>query len=503
MIPEWRKFLSGAEIRAGEGDLTDDFATRLGHAFALWLAKRLDTTPDRLAVSVGRDSRAAGPRLERALIAGLTAADCDVLSCGLTTTPALYMTMRVGERAADGAIMITAGDAPGGLNGFKLAARDGWPDAQDLRWIVEKAADAQTPVRLVTQVDPIAPYLERLAAAARARLEDDAPKPLLGIHVIIDAGNGAGGFYANFLEELGAETTGSYNLEPDGAFPAHAPGIADPAALAALSKAVTENEADLGVLFDAACDRAAIIDETGRAITGNRLIALVSAILLNKQPGATIVTDSVTSSGLSRFISEWGGDHYRFKRGFSGVVDEAIRLNDEDIDCPLAIETSGHAAFRDNDFIDDGMYLATQIICEAYDKKRFDERISDYLESLEESVEAAEIRFRLDPDDWTEESNDIIEMILSHTLNNPDWRLATDSREGVRILFNLEGGLENAWFQLRMSVNDPEVMVLNAESDVEGGVSKMLGELYALLEGSCASDLSALRAARVSPGLGF
>ncbi len=493
MTPDGRSLLNGTDLRGSEEGLTDDFATRFGYAFALWLAKQRETTPDKLTVAVGHDPRASGQRLERALIAGFTSADCDVLQCALTTAPALYMIMHAGKKLADGAVMVTAGDAPAGINGFECATRDGMLDACDARLVLAHALVLQVPVRLVSKYDAIAPYLKRLAVMARERLEDDAPKPLLGLHVIVDAANGAGGFYADFLASLGAETSGSYHLEPDGAFPAHALSASDPAALAALGQAVTDNEADLGVLFDADCGRTAMIDETGRAISGNRLIALISAILLNKKPGATIVTDSVTSSGLSRFISEWGGVHYRFKRGCKNVIDEAVRLNEEGIDCPLAIETSGHAAFRENGFLDDGMYLATRIVCEAYDKKRFGERVSDYLDSLHESVEAAEIRFQLDERDWTEESNDIIEMILSHTLDHAGWRLATDSREGVRILFNLDGGVENAWFQLRMSVNDPEIMVLNAESDVPGGVSRILGELYRLLDGNCASDLTSLR----------
>ena len=88
----------------------------------------------------------------------------------------------------------------------------------------------------------------------------------------------------------------------------------------------------------------------------------------------------------------------------------------------------------------------------------------------------------------------MIEVVLSYTLENPEWRLATDSREGVRILFNLDGGVENAWFQLRMSVHDSSVMVLNAESDVPGGVSRMLRELCALLDRQeCELDLTPLR----------
>jgi phosphomannomutase len=85
-------------------------------------------------------------------------------------------------------------------------------------------------------------------------------------------------------------------------------------------------------------------------------------------------------------------------------------------------------------------------------------------------------------------------MILSHTLNNPEWQLAPDNREGVRISFNLDGGVNNAWFLLRLSVHDP-VMPLNAESDVPGGVQHMLSQLYALLKEAECLDLSPLKAA--------
>ena len=88
----WQKLKSGSEIRGDAALLTDEFAQRIGYAFAQWLADRLSTTPDKLAIAVGRDSRLSGPRLKTALIRGLTAADCDVFDCDLCTTPAMFMT---------------------------------------------------------------------------------------------------------------------------------------------------------------------------------------------------------------------------------------------------------------------------------------------------------------------------------------------------------------------------------------------------------------------------
>ena len=257
------------------------------------------------------------------------------------------------------------------------------------------------------------------------------------------------------------------------------------------------NRADLGVSFSADGDRAALVDEDGQPIAQNRLIALVAAILLDKRPGATLVTDSVTSAGLSAFIAEWGGVHYRFKRGYRNVIDEAVRLNAEGIDCPLAIETSGHAAFRDNGFMDDGVYLATRIICEALNRKREGQRLLSLTDDLRQSVESLELRLPiLDFEDWEpeEEAQEIVEILLSHTLTNPEWQLAPDSREGVRITFNLDGGVNNALFQLRMSVHDP-VMALYAESDVPGGIKRILRQLYDLIKDTKYLNLAPLKRA--------
>ena len=109
------------------------------------------------------------------------------------------------------------------------------------------------PVRLVSPCDALSAYQASLRALVKRKLEDDASKPLLGLHVVVDAGNGSGGFYASFLESLGAWVEGSQFLEPDGAFPNHAADPESPEAMRALSEAVVKNEADLGVLFDADC----------------------------------------------------------------------------------------------------------------------------------------------------------------------------------------------------------------------------------------------------------
>ena len=499
MRSEWMKLKSGSDIRgdamAHDGlqpALTVETAECVGYAFALWLARKMDTTADKLTIAVGHDSRLSGPALKDGLIKGLTAADCDVLDCGLCTTPAMFMTTVTPGYEYHAAVMITASHHPWYRNGFELIARDGGLDGEEIAEVLRAAMEVTIPQRLVKPLDLMSLYTERLAKMVRERLEDDALKPLLGLYVVVDAGNGAGGFFARFLEDLGADVEG-IGLEPDGHFPAHTPSTEDKDAMAALSRAVVEYGADLGVLFDSDCDRAAIVDEKGREISRNRLIALIAAMLLNEKSGQTIVTDSVTSSGLAKFIAEWGGTHYRFKRGYRNVIDEAVRLNEEGIACPIAIETSGHAAFRENGFVDDGIYLATRLICEALEKKRQGQTLTSLLDGLAEPLESVEVRMPiLDQEDIRASAQTVIEAVLSKTLDDATWHLAPDNREGVRISFDLDGGVDNAWFLLRLSVHDP-VMPLNAESDVPGGVQFMLKALCALLEETGALDLAPLK----------
>ena len=201
-----------------------------------------------------------------------------------------------------------------------------------------------------------------------------------------------------------------------------------------------------------------------------------------------------TSSGLSDFIKEWGGEHYRYKRGYRNVIDEAVRLNQAGMNCPLAIETSGHAALRDNHFLDDGMYLVTVLLIKAMQMKQQGETLSRLLDGLREPVESIEIRLPVLGEDFAATAKQLIEYVLEYASEHEEWHIAPDNREGVRISFDVDGELNSAWFLLRLSVHDP-VMPLNAESDVPDGVKAVLGKLFEALRDEAGVDLTPLKAA--------
>ena len=499
-MTDYQSLKSGTDIRGdalGEkAVLTNEVALCIGGAFITWLSERTGKHPGALTVAIGRDSRLTGPALLAACAEGMARTGAQVWDYGMCTTPAMYMSLLTEGFKADASIMVTASHHPYYRNGLKFFLPEGGVSATDISMILSIAANTAPvdgPHPAVQKRDFLPVYKQQLMDRMRRGLDTDVACPLLGLHVVVDAGNGAGGFYEEMLREMGAWTEGSQFLEPDGHFPNHIPNPENEQAMAAISQAVVRVGADLGVIFDADCDRAAIVDAAGREINRNRLIALISAILLDKEPGATIVTDSVTSSGLAQFITEWGGVHYRYKRGYRNVIDEAVRLNAASIDCPLAIETSGHAALRENHFLDDGMYLVTVLIVEAMRLKQEGKELSSLLDGLREPVESVELRLNITAPDFREAGRTVIERVMDHASYETDWHIAPDNREGVRINFDLDDGLQNGWFLLRLSVHDP-VLPLNVESDVPGGVRTMLSKLLSVLDGIEDIDISPIRA---------
>ena len=495
----WQALKSGSDVRGravGEDAvITNHIAAALGMAFARRLSRDLDKPVEEITIALGRDSRITGPQLLKATADGILRAGASVLDFGMCTTPAMFMSIITPGFEPDGSIMLTASHHPWDRNGLKFFTAAGGIEG---KYVEELLLEAETlhpeeaaPTGKHTEKAFLPVYMDQLSARIRKGLGTDAEKPLTGLHVVVDAGNGAGGFYARLMENLGANTAGSQFLEPDGMFPNHIPNPENAQAMESVCAAVKKAGADLGVIFDTDCDRAAVVDGAGREINRNRLIALISAILLEEKGGRTIVTDSVTSAGLKTFIEGRGGSHYRYKRGYRNVIDEAVRLNEAGIDCPLAIETSGHAALRENHFLDDGMYLVTVLIIRAMLMKREGKSLSDLIADLKEPAESREIRLNITEKDFRTRGQEVIALISRHAEETDSWHIAPDNREGIRVSFNLEGQKDSGWFLLRLSVHDP-VLPLNCESDVAGGVRTILRELYGVLRDEQGIELGAL-----------
>lgn len=479
----FRQLKSGTDVRGiavgNKITLTDEAVVAITKAFVKWLSLKYGKKSFKIAV--GNDSRISADRILSCVRKGVTSSGSSLVYTGLSSTPSMFILLKKSQLNCDASVMITASHLPYDRNGLKFFTPDGGLDSSDINEILDIAekGDFLSGEGGYSEYSYMDEYSSILVETVRSACNSEYP--LKGKKIIIDAGNGAGGFFeSKVLKPLGADTEGSQFTEPDGTFPNHIPNPEDGDAINSLSKAVIKNKADLGIIFDTDVDRAGAVDGKGREINRNRLIALLSAIVL-KEKGGVIVTDSVTSDGLKEFIQNAGGKHLRFKRGYKNVIDKSKELNSQGIYSPLAIETSGHAAFMENYFLDDGAYLVTKILVLLASLKD-GESISDLISGLKEPAESDEVRITFSEKsvDFKSEGKLLIKELTAYALDNPDMKLADDNYEGVRVNFGKDNG--DGWFLLRMSVHDP-VLPINFESDTVGGNRIMAQTLCNLLKG--------------------
>lgn len=479
---DYKKLQNGSDIRgvALEGiegqsvNLTEDVCRDIGRGFAVWLKNKKGK--DNLRVAVGRDSRLSGENLCAWICDSMVKQGINVTNFGMASTPAMFMSTVTEGYVFDGSVMITASHLPFNRNGFKFFTENGGLEKEDIKQILAVAeSNEQTGLEIGKLVDGEFMDVYSKILADKIRVATGEDKPLAGFKIVVDAGNGAGGFYVDkVLKPLGADTQGSRYLDPDGSFPNHIPNPEDKEAMKSITEAVNQTKADLGIIFDTDVDRAGAVLSDGSELNRNRIIAMLATILLREHPGTTIVTDSITSTGLAEFIKEKGGVHHRFKRGYRNVINESIRLNNLGQDSQLAIETSGHGAFKENYFLDDGAYIVTKLLIELARGKKQGYTLESLISTLSEPKESVEFRMNILLDEFKTYGQKVIEDLTAYANGKDGWSLAPDNFEGVRV--NLDETHGNGWFLLRLSLHDP-LLPLNIESNEFGGAKKIATEL--------------------------
>ncbi|MCL1914784.1 MAG: phosphomannomutase/phosphoglucomutase [Eubacteriaceae bacterium] len=466
---DFTKLQNGSDIRGvamGEGlQLSNDVAFAIGAAFALFLKSKGFSSPK---VSIGRDPRLTGAELSVHLAKGLYSQGASlVYDFGICTTPAMFESTQDSELDCSGAVMVTASHLPADRNGFKFFTKSGGTDASDIAELLDIAATVSVGPNIDNashKVDYLDVYAANLARLIQQKTGLKAP--FKGFKIIVDAGGGSGGFFVDkVLKTLGANTSGSVFIEPDGTFSGHVPNPEDLNALSEFAEIVKAEKADLGIIFDTDVDRAAIIDKGGGIIGRSKLIALMSSIILADYPNTTIVTDSVTSISLKSFIEDRGGVHCRYMRGYNNVIKKAISLNEEGIDSQMAIETSGHCALKENRFLDDGAYLAVRVLARFASLAKEGKSLSSDLAGYEDPRYEFEARIDIASEDFKKAGAGVIKAFSSLAENTNGWEIEEPNYEGVRINATALG----AWILMRMSLHDP-VIVINVETQALGSV---------------------------------
>ncbi len=493
------KLQNGSDVRgiALEGvadehvNLTPDIAKQIGCAFVSWLEKKSGVNANALRIGVGRDSRVSGPDLAMGLIQGIVSAGAKVVDCGMATTPAMFMSIVFPATQFHGSAMITASHLPFNRNGIKFFDADGGLEHDDITEILKLAGmlNPQHVNYFPEPVDLLTLYADHLREAIIQGINSDSDKPLEGLKIVVDSGNGASGFFVDkILKPLGADTTGSQFLEPDGMFPNHIPNPENKQAMEAIRNAVLNNKADLGLIFDTDVDRMSAVLSDGSEVNRDAIIAMAAAILAPENPGSTIITDSVTSDRLTYFLEDvLGLKHLCYMRGYKNVINKQKELNAAGTNAPLAMETSGHGALKENYYLDDGAYLAVKLVIALAKARAEGKKLDSLIEKLPPLVEEGEYRFKIKDENFKDYGKSVLKEFKARA-EKAGYKMP-ESYEGVRISFK-EGDAQG-WMLLRLSLHDP-VMPLNIEGARKGDVAKIKVIAKDLLAGFDKLDMSCL-----------
>ncbi len=429
-------------------ELTDDVIRAIGRAFGQRMRERMKTR-----IAVGRDVRLSSPRIRAALIEGLRDQGAHVLDVGEVPTPALYFAIL--HLGADAGVMVTGSHNPIEYNGLKLSEGVSslhGPEIRELRARAERAGVLAKRGSVETVFVDDA-YLADLVSRVKLRRK---------LKVVVDPGNGAASILGpKFLRALGCEVDAIF-AEPDGRFPNHLPDPTVPELMRALEERVVATGADLGIGFDGDADRVGAVDEKGRLLYGDQLLALYAADVLAAHPGSPIVFEVKCSQGLVEWVREKGGIPIMWKAGHS-----LIKAKMRETKAPLGGEMSGHMFFADGfPGYDDAIYAAGRLL-----------RIlgGDSAAPLSERVDALpQAKYVSTPElrlGCTEEAKfAIVDSVREH------FRIRYDvvDVDGVRIQFG------DGWGLIRASNTQP-VLVVRFEARGKDRLQEIAREVYDVL----------------------
>jgi len=353
-------------------DLKDDVVYNLGRAFGTWMSRR-----GHKILSIGHDIRLSSPHLHKIYLDGITSTGLAAYNIGPVTTPALYFSIL--HLKADGGVMITGSHNPIEFNGFKMCEGIGavyGPDIQELKRIILKNDYIRKTAGKVEKVDVVHDYVAMLKTKFKF------PKKL---KVVIDAGNATAGPIAPELwESFGLEVVPLY-CDPDGSFPNHLPDPSVPKYMADLRQLMLAEKADLGIGYDGDADRVGAVDDKGRLIFADTLLALFSRDVLSRKPGSQIIFDVKCSQALPEFIQKFGGKPLMWKTGHS-----LLKAKMKETGAPFAGEMSGHMFFADDYFgYDDGIYASGRLLQILANS---DKKLSELVDEIPKFESTPEIR---------------------------------------------------------------------------------------------------------------
>jgi len=428
-------------------DLTDEVVRAVGRAFGQRMREQGKTR-----VAVGRDVRLSSPRIRSALVEGLRDQGAHVVDVGMVPTPALYFAVL--HLKADAGVMVTGSHNPIEYNGLKLSDGVNSLHGAEIQELRDRAGTAGLlPARGgVEEVGVDEAYLADLGS--RFTLA----RPL---RVVVDPGNGAASLLGpRYLRGLGCEVDAIF-AEPDGRFPNHLPDPTVPELMRPLMERVRATGADVGIGFDGDADRVGAVDEKGKLLYGDELLALYAADVLASRPGSPVVFEVKCSQGLVEWIVAQGGKPVMWKAGHS-----LIKAKMRETGAPLGGEMSGHMFFADEfPGYDDALYGAGRLLRILAKAKT---PLSALVKALPQSRYVSTPEIRLDCADQAKFG--IVNAVRDHFRSRRD----VNDVDGARVQFG------DGWGLVRASNTQP-VLVVRFEARSQERLEAIMLEVYGVL----------------------
>ena len=433
-------------------ELTQDFAFATGVAVAKFL--ELEREPG--TVVIGEDMRPSSPELASAFSAGVTSQGLDVIRIGLASTDMLYFAS--GKLNLPGA-MFTASHNPAAYNGIKLCLSGARPIGKESGLVtIENSVKEGTAMAMRNiGVEKIQNLLDEYVDHLLSLVDVSNIRPL---KIIIDAGNGMGGYTAPAIfKRLNAEVIEMY-FELDGTFPNHEANPIDPANLVDLQKAVKKHKADIGLAFDGDADRCFLVDEKGDLVNPSALTSLIATRELKKYPASNIIYNLISSRAVKEVVEENGGTAIRSRVGHSYIKKLMAESN-----AVFGGEHSGHFYFRDFWKADSGMLAALHAIAALGET---DSTLSQLLKTFNRYHSSGEINSTV------ADAKAAMAQVEKIYVKKDD--VEVDHLDGLTI------NGDNWWFNLRASNTEP-LLRLNVEASTEARMKKVRDDVLNTIRG--------------------
>ena len=433
-------------------ELTPNFAFATGVA----VAKFLEMEREPGTVVIGEDMRPSSPELASAFSAGVTSQGLDVIRIGLASTDMLYFAS--GKLNLPGA-MFTASHNPAAYNGIKLCLSAARPIGKESglvtieNFVREGSAMAMRNIGVEKSQNLLDEYVDHLLSL----VDVSNIRPL---KIVIDAGNGMGGYTAPAVfKRLNAEVIEMY-FELDGTFPNHEANPIDPANLVDLQKAVKKHKADIGLAFDGDADRCFLVDEKGDLVNPSALTSLIATRELKKYPASNIIYNLISSRAVKEVVEENGGTAIRSRVGHSYIKKLMAESN-----AVFGGEHSGHFYFRDFWKADSGMLAALHAIAALGET---DSTLSQLLKTFNRYHSSGEINSTV------ADAKAAMAQVEKIYLKKDD--VEVDHLDGLTI------NGDNWWFNLRASNTEP-LLRLNVEASTEARMKKVRDDVLNTIRG--------------------